>query len=485
MSEVYDIADRYVLSVRRARSDRSATDAGIAGHDHEMTDFSPDASAAARSSSIATRSPRSTRAPQDDDDDRIAADVMRERLRARASRCTTPAKSCARCASSAARCRRSGSCFDLMALRDRRRLGGRRRSAWTRVPDSLASLEAALRDGHGARRRRRAAPGARVRGAGRDVGRRRPSRRRSSPRSRRHAATRRCTRARSRGRRGDRRRTRELAAFLRDEYAPEGRPARSRRPRSLRAVRRASFNGIDLDLDETYAWGWEELYRIEERDARGRRARSCPASRSPRSPTTSTTTRRARSKASTSSGAGTRTSSTRRSPSSTARTSTSRAPLQRCEAMIAPPGRRGRDVLHRARAKTSRRPGRTWYPTQGQTHVPAVARGEHLLPRRRARPSPAGRAGEVPVGASCRASSALFGFVSGHGEGWALYAERLMGELGYLDDPAYELGMLAAQAMRAVRVDRRHRHAPRARRSPTSERYHAGETWTPSSRCRS
>ena len=42
--------------------------------------------------------------------------------------------------------------------------------------------------------------------------------------------------------------------------------------------------------------------------------------------------------------------------------------------------------------------------------------------------------------------------MSGHGEGWALYAERLMGELGYLDDPAWEMGMLAAQAMRAVRV---------------------------------
>ena len=37
--------------------------------------------------------------------------------------------------------------------------------------------------------------------------------------------------------------------------------------------------------------------------------------------------------------------------------------------------------------------------------------------------------------------------VVGHGEGWALYAERLMGELGYLDNPDYELGMLRAQAM--------------------------------------
>jgi uncharacterized protein (DUF885 family) len=43
-------------------------------------------------------------------------------------------------------------------------------------------------------------------------------------------------------------------------------------------------------------------------------------------------------------------------------------------------------------------------------------------------------------------------WVSGHGEGWALYAERLMGELGFLDDPGAYLGMLNAQAFRAVRV---------------------------------
>ncbi len=41
---------------------------------------------------------------------------------------------------------------------------------------------------------------------------------------------------------------------------------------------------------------------------------------------------------------------------------------------------------------------------------------------------------------------------SGHGEGWALYAERLMADLGYLDDPADRLGMLDGQRMRAARV---------------------------------
>ena len=46
----------------------------------------------------------------------------------------------------------------------------------------------------------------------------------------------------------------------------------------------------------------------------------------------------------------------------------------------------------------------------------------------------------------------LMCWVSGHGEGWALYAERLMAELGYLDDPADRLGMLDAQALRAARV---------------------------------
>lgn len=43
-------------------------------------------------------------------------------------------------------------------------------------------------------------------------------------------------------------------------------------------------------------------------------------------------------------------------------------------------------------------------------------------------------------------------WVSGSGEGWALYAERLMDELGYLSDPGDRMGMLDGQSLRAARV---------------------------------
>ncbi|MDQ5840223.1 MAG: DUF885 domain-containing protein [Chloroflexota bacterium] len=46
----------------------------------------------------------------------------------------------------------------------------------------------------------------------------------------------------------------------------------------------------------------------------------------------------------------------------------------------------------------------------------------------------------------------MAGWTSGHGEGWALYAERLMAELGYMDDPGNRMGLLDGQSMRAARV---------------------------------
>jgi uncharacterized protein (DUF885 family) len=43
-------------------------------------------------------------------------------------------------------------------------------------------------------------------------------------------------------------------------------------------------------------------------------------------------------------------------------------------------------------------------------------------------------------------------WTSGHGEGWALYAEALMAELGYMDDPGNRMGLLDSQSLRAARV---------------------------------
>jgi uncharacterized protein (DUF885 family) len=72
----------------------------------------------------------------------------------------------------------------------------------------------------------------------------------------------------------------------------------------------------------------------------------------------------------------------------------------------------------------------------------------------------------------------LLCWVSGHGEGWALYAERLMEDLGYLSDPGERLGMLDAQAFRAARVVvdiGMHLELT----IPGGTGFHEGETWNP------
>ena len=43
-------------------------------------------------------------------------------------------------------------------------------------------------------------------------------------------------------------------------------------------------------------------------------------------------------------------------------------------------------------------------------------------------------------------------WTSGQGEGWALYAERFMDELGYMEDPGAKMGLLDSQSLRAARV---------------------------------
>ena len=70
----------------------------------------------------------------------------------------------------------------------------------------------------------------------------------------------------------------------------------------------------------------------------------------------------------------------------------------------------------------------------------------------------------------------LLCWVSGHGEGWALYAERLMAELGYLADPGNLMGMLDGQLLRAARVVVDlgvHLELP----VPAGTGWHEGEVW--------
>ncbi|MDQ6657975.1 MAG: DUF885 domain-containing protein [Actinomycetota bacterium] len=72
----------------------------------------------------------------------------------------------------------------------------------------------------------------------------------------------------------------------------------------------------------------------------------------------------------------------------------------------------------------------------------------------------------------------LLGGTSGHAEGWALYAERLVREAGYLADDGDLLGMLDAQLFRAARVVLDiGMHLELA--IPAGTGFHEGERWTP------
>jgi uncharacterized protein (DUF885 family) len=65
----------------------------------------------------------------------------------------------------------------------------------------------------------------------------------------------------------------------------------------------------------------------------------------------------------------------------------------------------------------------------------------------------------------------------GTGEGWALYAEDLMEELGYLEKPDYVMGKLAAEMLRAVRVVIDiGSHLELA--IPEGQPFHPGEAWS-------
>ncbi len=460
---VYDIADRYVEQYA-ALEPCAATYLGVAGHDHEMTDFSPAAIGErvrlARDTIAALE-----HAPQDDDDDRLAAAVQRDRLQRDidffdAQEDYRPLRVIG------SPVQEVRQCFDLMSYETdddwatvTARMG--------RVPDALASIEATLREGVArgvvAARRQALACAQQAEAWGgsapyfRNLAERRPDDRALE------ATAEAATAAYGR-----------FGAYLRDEYAPTADP-HDPVGRDRYKLFAAAFNGVDLDLDETYAWGVEELHRIEHQ-------MQLVAERIlPGEAVTTVIEHLDRDPARSIEGV----EEFRRWNQELIDRTMSELngvhfdiaePLQRCEAMIAPPGGAAA-MYYTGPSEDFSRPGRTWYPTLGVTRFPLwkevstcyheAVPGHHL------------QVGQVKyLAGKLSRFQRLMSFVSGHGEGWALYAERLMGELGYLEDPAWEMGMLAAQAMRAVRVVvdiGMHLELP----IPGHERYHPGETWTP------
>ncbi|WP_448626704.1 DUF885 domain-containing protein [Geodermatophilus sp. URMC 64] len=125
-------------------------------------------------------------------------------------------------------------------------------------------------------------------------------------------------------------------------------------------------------------------------------------------------------------------------------------PVRRVEAMIAPPGSAAAPYYTRPALDFSR-PGRTWLPTLGRERFPLWdlvstwyhegVPGHHLQ-----------LAQWVYVAKDLSNYQTSIGSVGANVEGWALYAERLMDELGFLTDSGARLGYLDAQQMRAVRV---------------------------------
>ena len=209
------------------------------------------------------------------------------------------------------------------------------------------------------------------------------------------------------------------------------------------------FTGVDLDLEETYAWGWEELARITaekaavaEQIAPGRGVAGAVAVLDA-DPARQVHGREALQ-------AWLQETADRAIAALDGVHFDVPAPVRRIEGLLTPTS--GEGVYYTGPTEDFSRPGRMWWSLpEGVTSMTTWretttvfhegAPGHHLQ---------IGQA--VHNAASLNRWQRLLGMCAGHAEGWALYSERLMAELGFLDDPGDRLGMLDAQELRAARV---------------------------------
>jgi uncharacterized protein (DUF885 family) len=240
----------------------------------------------------------------------------------------------------------------------------------------------------------------------------------------------------------------DLSRYLAGDYlrAAEGTSDGVGEERYLAFARQ--WNGANLDLPEVYAWGWAEFQRLRA-SVRGEAERVLPGAPPLEAmrhldahsevvegvPEIRERLQRLMDEAVTDLD-GTHFDLTPQ--------------MRRVEACIAPAGSAAAPYYTRPSQDFSR-PGRTWLPTLGQRRFPLWnlvstwyhegVPGHHLQ-----------HSQWVHLARRLSTYQTAVGSVSACSEGWALYAERLMDELGYLQAPGTRLGYLAAQLMRAIRV---------------------------------
>ncbi|MEW2424587.1 DUF885 domain-containing protein [Streptomyces nigra] len=266
-----------------------------------------------------------------------------------------------------------------------------------------------------------------------------------------------------------------LRDWMRDVYTPaiEGAPNTVGRERYARWVR--YFNGIDLDLDEAYAYGWSEYHRLLG-EMRKEAERVLPGAATPWVALAHLDEHGKHIEG---------VDEVRDWLQGLMDEAIEKLdgahfelaePVRKVESRIAPPGGAAAPY-YTPPSEDFSRPGRTWLPTMGQTRFPVYdlvstwyhegVPGHHLQ-----------LAQWVYVAGNLSRYQASIGMVSANAEGWALYAERLMDELGFLTDPEHRLGYLDAQMMRAARVIvdiGMHLELE----IPSDSPFHPGERWTP------
>ncbi len=156
-------------------------------------------------------------------------------------------------------------------------------------------------------------------------------------------------------------------------------------------------------------------------------------------------------------------------------------PMRRCEALI-PPAGSAAAPYYTPPSEDFSRPGRTWYPLLGRTSFPMW--GDVTTCYHESVPGHHLQLGYAQLQAASLTRIQRHGFISGHGEGWALYAERLCDELGWFEVPDHRLGFLAAQMLRAVRVIvdigmHLGMRIPDGTTLTDGTSFHGGATWTP------